>query len=396
MLSYLPFSVCFWDRANIAFIFYFMNVFERYMSRCLELAKNGRGSVAPNPMVGAVIVQDNLIIGEGYHRCYGESHAEVNAIASVHNEVLLRDATMYVSLEPCSHYGKTPPCAELIIRKGIPRVVVACLDPFPEIAGRGIRMLRDAGVEVVTGVMEREAIALNCFFMTRHKKRRPYVILKWAQSEDGFLDRKREDPAEAPVLLSTSVTRLMVHKLRSEVQAIMVGTNTAVLDNPSLTVRYWVGNSPLRVTIDNNMRIPPDARLFDGSHPTLVYRKRKKDSVNNDKKDCDSAHLSLGGNRTYVTIDDSAGFTEKILTDLYERNISSMLVEGGAQLHRTFLEKDIWDELVIETAPVRLGEGVPAVDFKCHLGVQLSDVKTIPFFTSCCGRSSLIEVYTHN
>ena len=218
-----------------------MEISEKYMSRCLDLAKNGLGNVAPNPMVGAVIVRDGVIIGEGYHRCYGASHAEVNAIAAVRDEALLRDSTMYVNLEPCTHYGKTPPCAELIIVKKIPRVVIACPDPFPEIAGRGINRLREAGVAVVAGVMEREATALNRFFMCLHKKRRPYVILKWAQSEDGFLDRKRTDGSTAPVMLSTPVTRMLVHKLRSEVQAIMIGTNTAILDNPSLTVRYWAG-----------------------------------------------------------------------------------------------------------------------------------------------------------
>ena len=372
-----------------------MNVSEKYMSRCLELAKNGGGSVAPNPMVGAVIVRDNLIIGEGFHRFYGGAHAEANAIASVRDEALLRDATMYVSLEPCSHYGKTPPCAELIIQKGVPRVVVATPDPYPEIAGRGIKMLRDAGVEVVTGVMEQKAVRLNRFFMTLHGKRRPYVILKWAQSEDGFIDRKRNDRSEAPVLLSTPVTRLMAHKLRSEVQAIMVGTNTAVLDDPSLTVRYWTGNSPLRITIDNNLRIPDNARLFDGSHPTVVYRKREQISAGEDRKNSLSVRSFTGENRNCVMTGDSADFTEKILSDLYERRIGSLLVEGGAQLHRSFLEKGLWDELIVETAPARLDGGVPAVDFKHYPGVQLSEAKAVPFFSSCSGKSSLIEVYTH-
>jgi diaminohydroxyphosphoribosylaminopyrimidine deaminase/5-amino-6-(5-phosphoribosylamino)uracil reductase len=340
-----------------------MDVSDKYMSRCLELAKNGRGDVAPNPMVGAVIVRDGAIIGEGFHRRYGEAHAEANAIASVRDEALLREATMYVSLEPCSHYGKTPPCAELILRRGIRRVVVACRDPFPEIAGRGIQMLREAGAEVVTGVMEREAVCLNRFFMTLHKKHRPYVILKWAQSEDGFLDGRRERPG-TPALLSTPVTRLMVHKLRSEVQAIMVGTNTAVLDNPSLTVRYWAGDSPLRVTVDNRRRIPGNARLFEGNCPALVYRRRET--------------------------------LPQIMADLYARNIGSLLVEGGAQLHRSFLEEDVWDELIVETAPVRLGDGVPAVDFMRYSGVQRSDVKMVPRFCADCGGMSLIETYMHN
>jgi diaminohydroxyphosphoribosylaminopyrimidine deaminase/5-amino-6-(5-phosphoribosylamino)uracil reductase len=345
-----------------------MEISEKYMSRCLDLAKNGQGNVAPNPMVGAVIVRDGVIIGEGYHRCYGASHAEVNAIAAVRDEALLRDSTMYVNLEPCTHYGKTPPCAELIIGKKIPRVVIACPDPFPEIAGRGINRLREAGIAVVAGVMEREATALNRFFMSLHKKRRPYVILKWAQSEDGFLDRKRTDGSTTPVLLSTPVTRMLVHKLRSEVQAIMIGTNTAILDNPSLTVRYWAGRSPLRITIDSHGRIPGDARLLDGSHPTIICRRKR----------------------------DEEDFLAGIMDDLYRRNIGSLLVEGGAQLHRSFLEEDIWDELIVETAPVRLGGGVPAVDFKCRSGIRLSEAKNVPFFPSPDLRSSRIEVYTRD
>jgi diaminohydroxyphosphoribosylaminopyrimidine deaminase/5-amino-6-(5-phosphoribosylamino)uracil reductase len=372
-----------------------MDISEKYMSRCLELAKNGMGNVAPNPMVGAVIVHNNVIIGEGYHRCYGTAHAEVNAIASVRDEMLLRDSTMYVSLEPCSHYGKTPPCAGLIIWKGIPRVTVACPDPFPEIAGRGINMLRDAGIEVVTGVMEREATGLNRFFMSLHKRRRPYVILKWAQSEDGFLDRRRTSQLSTPALLSTPVTRMMVHKLRSEVQAIMVGTNTAVLDNPSLTVRYWAGNSPLRVTIDNHQRIPTDARLFNGSHPVLIYRKRKQDFGDKNRKDDDAVCLLPGENKEYRTIE-TASFLKGIMDDLYNRNIGSLLVEGGAKLHRSFLEEDIWDELIVETAPVKLGKGVPAVDFKRFPHVKLFDMKEVPFFSSGCGGISRIEVYTRD
>jgi diaminohydroxyphosphoribosylaminopyrimidine deaminase/5-amino-6-(5-phosphoribosylamino)uracil reductase len=376
-----------------------MDISEKYMSRCLELAKNGVGNVAPNPMVGAVIVRDHVIIGEGYHRCYGTAHAEVNAIASVREEAMLSDSTMYVSLEPCSHYGKTPPCAALIIQKGIPRVVVACTDPFPKIAGRGVKMLRDAGVEVIVGVMEREAIRLNRFFMTLHRKQRPYVILKWAQSEDGFLDRKRMDRSKAPVLLSTSVTRMMAHKLRSEVQSIMVGTNTATLDNPSLTVRYWAGDSPLRITIDHHMQIPGDACLFDGSHPALIYRKRgkvigKRISGNGNREDDDLACLLPGKNKEYKTIEGAKSFLKEIMADLYGRNITSLLVEGGAQLHRSFIEEDIWDELIVETAPVKLGEGVPSVDIKACRGLHLSDIKEIPFFSSGYGRTSRIETYT--
>ena len=207
-----------------------MVVEEKYMARCIELARGGGGNTAPNPMVGAVIVHKGKIIGEGFHRKCGEAHAEVNAVASVRDEALLRDSTIYVSLEPCSHYGKTPPCAELIIRKGIPRVVVGTLDPFPEVSGRGVRMLREAGIEVVTGVLEEEARALNPAFMTFQIRKRPYVYLKWAQSADGFMDIRREDASVPSVLLSSAETLRRVHRLRSEVAAIMVGTRTALLD----------------------------------------------------------------------------------------------------------------------------------------------------------------------
>ena len=248
-----------------------MEISGLYMARCLELAGRGRGNVAPNPMVGAVIVCDDRIIGEGFHRCYGEAHAEVNAIASVEDESMLRNSTLYVNLEPCSHHGKTPPCAGLIINKGIPRVVVACVDPYPEVAGRGIKMLREAGVDVVVGAMEREAMELNRYFFTAHKKHRPYIILKWAQSSDGFIDKLRKDVSQKPAQLSTHMTHMMVHKLRSEVQSIMVGTNTAILDNPSLTVRYWSGKSPVRALIDRNLRVPESCRLFDETQQTIVY-----------------------------------------------------------------------------------------------------------------------------
>ena len=217
-----------------------MVVEEKYMARCIELARGGEGNTAPNPMVGAVIVHKGKIIGEGFHRKCGEAHAEVNAVASVRDEALLRDSTIYVSLEPCSHYGKTPPCAELIIRKGIPRVVVGTLDPFPEVSGRGVRMLREAGIEVVTGVLEEEARALNPAFMTFQIRKRPYVYLKWAQSADGFMDIRREDASVPSVLLSSAETLRRVHRLRSEVAAIMVGTQS-VADCAALG---WPFSSP--------------------------------------------------------------------------------------------------------------------------------------------------------
>ena len=326
-----------------------VEVEEKYMARCIELAKGGRGNVSPNPMVGAVVVHKGRIIGEGFHRKCGEAHAEVNAIASVKDESLLKDSTIYVSLEPCSHYGKTPPCAELIIRKGIPRVVVGCLDPFPEVSGRGVRMLREAGVEVVTGVMEEEARALNKAFMTLQTKGRPYIILKWAQSEDGFIDRLRMDVLEPVTVLSSPETSRLVHKLRSEVAAIMVGTRTALLDNPSLNVRHWSGNSPVRVVLDRRLVIPDSYRLLNGFSRTLIFTEifTEKEVENRE-------------NVEYIRIDFEGPVIRQVLDHLAARKLDSLLVEGGTQLINSFVEADVWDEARVETAPVRLYQGVHA------------------------------------
>ena len=246
---------------------------EKYIRRCIQLARNGLCNAAPNPMVGAVIVYQDRIIGEGYHARCGEGHAEVNAIRSVKDESLLKDSTIYVSLEPCSHYGKTPPCADLIIRKGIPRVVVGCTDPFPLVAGRGIRKLKEAGIDVKVGVLEEECKQLIKRFVTLNIKKRPFVTLKWAQSADGFIDVERT--SGKPVVLSTPITSMYVHKQRAEHQAILVGRRTALLDNPSLTVRNWYGKNPLRLVIDKDLSLPSDLHLFDGSVPTLVFTARK-------------------------------------------------------------------------------------------------------------------------
>ena len=362
-----------------------MDISELYMSRCLELAMHGRGNVAPNPMVGAVIECDGRIIGEGYHRCYGEPHAEVNAIASVKDESLLRRSTLYVNLEPCSHYGKTPPCSELIVRKGIPRVVVACLDPYPEVAGRGIKMLREAGIEVVSGVMEQEAVKLNRYFITAHRKHRPYIILKWAQSRDKFIDRIRTDVSEKPAMLSTPMTRMMVHKLRSEVQAIMIGTNTAILDNPSLTVRYWAGESPARILVDRKLRIPEDYKLFDGTQRTIVYTKKKSKDIGQNFHD--------KTNIEYVEMDNSIHFLINIMKSLYEKNIYSLLVEGGAELHNSFMENELWDEIMIETVPVHLRNGVGSARFHEIENEHLSEKFLVPKLSIVSEKRSVIEHY---
>lgn len=340
-----------------------VEVENKYMARCISLARGGAGGVAPNPMVGAVVVHQGKIIGEGYHRKYGEAHAEVNAIASVRDESLLKEATMYVSLEPCSHYGKTPPCAELIIKKQIPRVVIGCLDPFPEVSGRGVRMLREAGVEVVTGVMEKEAWELNRVFMTFQEKRRPYIYLKWAQSADGFMDRLRTDNSSPAVVLSSPETMRRVHRLRADVAAIMVGTQTALLDNPSLTVRHWAGKSPVRVVLDRTLRIPSHYHLFDGTVKTLVFT-TVADAISRE-------------NVEYVTIDFSQPVLPQVMHELYIRKLNSLMVEGGATLLGHFLKEGLWDQMLVETAPVSLESGVKAPDLDRVASLVLTDVKKV-------------------
>ncbi len=322
-----------------------MEVEEIFMARCLELARHGAGWTAPNPMVGAVVVHDGKIIGEGYHRRYGEVHAEVNAIASVQDERLLRDSTLYVNLEPCSHYGKTPPCAELIIRKRIPRVVVGCLDPFPKVSGRGIRMLHEAGVEVVTGIMEQDSIALNEAFMTFQTKFRPFVTLKWAESADGYIDAYRNSAKTSPIYFSTPETIARVHKLRAESAAILVGTRTALLDNPSLSVRHWSGKSPVRLVIDCNLKIPASYHLLDESIPTIIFTKQRNETI---------------GQIEYIPLDFNISVVSQILQCLYNKKLNSLLVEGGASLLQQFIDSGYWDRAVIEKSPFVLHNGVKA------------------------------------
>jgi diaminohydroxyphosphoribosylaminopyrimidine deaminase/5-amino-6-(5-phosphoribosylamino)uracil reductase len=317
-----------------------------YMRRCFQLAANGMGTVAPNPMVGAVIVCDGEVIGEGYHRKYGEAHAEVNAIANVTDEAKLCRSTMYVNLEPCSHYGKTPPCSDLIISKNIPRVVIANVDPNPKVAGRGIQKMQKAGIEVITGVLEEEGTWLNRRFFTFQTQHRPYVMLKWAQSADSFLDRPRENNNEVPpVQISSEFTKLLVHKARTEEAAIMVGTNTAIKDNPKLTARRWVGNNPVRVVVDRQLRIPAHYHLLDRTIPTIVYTEQN------------SSHKS---NLHYIHINFAENPIGQIMDDLYKRNILSIIVEGGQLLLDAFIKAGVWDEARIETAPLWLGDGVKA------------------------------------
>lgn len=309
---------------------------ELYMRRCLQLARLGEQGAAPNPMVGAVVVCDGRIIGEGYHRRCGGPHAEVNAIASVRDEALLLRSTIYVSLEPCAHYGKTPPCADLIISKGIPRVVVGCVDPFAKVNGLGIKKLRNAGVDVKVGVLDKECRWLNRRFMTFHGEHRPWVTLKWAESADGFIDGVR-DATQPASRLSSPVTSIFVHRLRARRQAILVGTNTALMDNPTLTTRLWPGENPLRLVIDRYGSLPQSLHLMDGTVPTHFY----------------------GGEAL-----------SEILADLYGRGIQSLIVEGGARLLQSFIDQGLWDEARVEKAPFPLGDGVRAPQLANELVVE--------------------------
>ena len=316
---------------------------EIYMRRCLELALLGAGHVAPNPMVGSVLVYKDRIIGEGYHRQYGQAHAEVNCIASVKPEdkELIPFSTIYVSLEPCAHWGKTPPCADLIIEKRIPRVVVGCRDPFPLVNGKGIERLRAAGVEVTLGVLEKECVMLNKRFFTFNTLHRPFVVLKWAQSLNGKMGGGQER-----VLISNEYSNRLVHKWRSEESAILVGTNTALLDDPALTVRLWEGQHPVRLVIDKTLRLPLSLRLFDGTVKTVVFNLQRHGE---------------GDNVLYYRLSEEGSLLSQMMTVLYEMKIQSVLVEGGAQLLQSFLDEGTWDEArVITNEKMQLPGGVAA------------------------------------
>ena len=330
-----------------------MVVDEKYMRRALQLARQGAGHTSPNPMVGAVIVgPDGTIIGEGWHRKCGEGHAEVNAVASVSNPNLLHDSTIYVTLEPCSHYGKTPPCARLLIERGILRVVVGTLDPFVKVAGRGVAMLQEAGIEVEVGVLEQECRDLNRRFMTAHTTGRPWVQLKWAQTADGFIALP-PDAGENPLHMSTPVTMRLMHRQRALCDAIVVGAATARIDNPSLTTRQWPGRSPLRVVLSRNLTIPEDLNLLTDGLATIVYNGVKDETR---------------GAVQYVKMDTSG--PQSWLEDLYRRGMTSVMVEGGTQVLQGLIDAGVWDEARIEVSPRRVGQGVKAPDIDGRQAAQ--------------------------
>lgn len=294
-----------------------MKLHEIYIKRCLDLAKNGLGTTYPNPMVGSVIVHNGKIIGEGWHKKAGEAHAEVNAINSVKNKSLLKESTIYVSLEPCSHFGKTPPCSDLIIHHKIPNVVIGTIDPFAKVAGNGIKKLIEAGCKVTVGVLESKCNELNKRFFTFHQKKRPYIILKWAETADGFIAPKARDKKE-PVWITNPYSRQLVHKWRSEEQAILVGTQTVLDDNPSLTVRDWTGNNPVRIVLDKKNKIPKENLIFDSSARTILVSESD--------------------------INYNESIAKQIVALLFKKDIQSVIIEGGNKTLQTFIDENLWDE----------------------------------------------------
>jgi diaminohydroxyphosphoribosylaminopyrimidine deaminase/5-amino-6-(5-phosphoribosylamino)uracil reductase len=362
------------------------------MRRCLELAQLGNGNVAPNPMVGAVLVYEDLIIGEGYHQKYGEAHAEVNCIQSLkpEHQHLIEQSVLYVSLEPCAHFGKTPPCADLIVQKKIPKVVIGCRDPFVQVDGKGIERLKAAGVEVELGVLEDKCQELNKRFFTFHIRHRPYIILKWAQSTDGKIGAHpllKQDAAlgkgietsrvsarlsspiggsrmGARVLISNEYTNRIVHKWRSEEMAIVVGTNTAVFDDPELSTRLWPGKNPVRVVTDMDLRLPKSLKLFDGKTPTLIFNSKQHAL---DDEWLKSPFLTKKAGAGFYQVTEDVSLVHQMLNALYSMKIQSILVEGGARLLQSFIDEGAWDEArVITNKELLLGNGLPAPVLKDH------------------------------
>lgn len=322
-----------------------MKIHEKYIRRCIELAKNGLGTTYPNPLVGSVIVYDGKIIGEGWHKKAGEPHAEVNAIKSVKDKTLLKKATIYVSLEPCSHFGKTPPCCNLIIENEIPNVVIGTVDPNIKVAGKGIKRLLDAGIKVTVGILEEDCYELNKRFFTFHEKKRPYIILKWAESQDGFI-APIEKFEKKPVWITNSYSRQLVHKWRSEEQAILVGTQTVIDDDPKLDVRDWKGHNPVRIVLDQNKRIPNSSQILDNQTKTIVFSKSK---TTIEKE-----------NTIFENIDFKENIAIQIAQVLYKHQIQSVIIEGGSQTLQTFIDAKLWDESRIFIGKIDFKTGIKA------------------------------------
>lgn len=310
-----------------------MNIHEKYIKRCIEIAKNGLGTARPNPMVGCVIVYNNKILGEGFTSKYGGNHAEVNAIHSVSDKSLLEKATLYVTLEPCSHYGKTPPCSDLIISCKIPNVIIGCLDDNEMVAGKGIQKLINSGCNVTVGVLEQQCKTLHKRFFTFHNKKRPHIILKWAQTNDGFIAPETKNK-QKPIWITNEFSRQLVHKWRAEEQAILVGFNTVLNDNPSLTVRDWTGENPVRIVIDKERELAKTDSVFNHQAKTILIT----------KNDIDFTHR----------------VAEQICTVLFENNIVSVIIEGGTKTLQTFINENLWDEARVFTGDCTFKKGVKA------------------------------------
>ncbi|MCF7561699.1 bifunctional diaminohydroxyphosphoribosylaminopyrimidine deaminase/5-amino-6-(5-phosphoribosylamino)uracil reductase RibD [Sabulilitoribacter multivorans] len=310
-----------------------MNIHEKYIKRCLEIAKNGLGTTRPNPMVGCVIVYNNKIIGEGFTSAYGGNHAEVNAINSTKNKDLLKEAILYVTLEPCSHYGKTPPCSDLIIKYNIPNVVIGCVDDNEKVAGKGIEKLKNGGVNVTIGVLEQECKTHHKRFFTFHNKKRPYIILKWAQTKDGFIAPETKSKKK-PVWITNEYSQQLVHKWRAEEQAILVGTNTVLEDNPSLTARHWIGKNPVRVVLDKKEILSKDFNVFNAEAVTMLLKENS-----------------------------AKGICKK----LHEKDINSIIIEGGSKTLQMFIDENIWDEARVFTGASSFQKGIKSPNFSGKL-----------------------------
>jgi diaminohydroxyphosphoribosylaminopyrimidine deaminase / 5-amino-6-(5-phosphoribosylamino)uracil reductase len=330
-----------------------MNLHENFMQRCLNLSEKGLGYVAPNPLVGCVIIHDKKIIGEGYHKEFGGAHAEINAINSVKNKALLKNSTLYVTLEPCSHYGKTPPCSEFIIKSKIPKVVISCVDPFTQVAGKGIEALKKAGVIIETGILQKEYEWINRRYFTFQKKHRPYIILKWAETKDGFVDIDRIENSKKITWITNESCRTLVHKWRTEEQSILIGTKTAINDNPQLTSRYWVGKNPLRIVLDKNLILPEDLHVFNNDARTLIITASKNQPLSESIKH-------------FITKFDDK-LLQNILQELYKQNILSLIVEGGAYTLNSFIKAGLWDEARVFTGNMNFEKGVKAPKISGHI-----------------------------
>jgi diaminohydroxyphosphoribosylaminopyrimidine deaminase / 5-amino-6-(5-phosphoribosylamino)uracil reductase len=331
---------------------------ELFMHRCFELAVKGLGAVAPNPLVGAVIVHNNSIIGEGYHQKFGQAHAEVNAIQDAianGHDFFFPDSTIYVNLEPCSHIGKTPPCCDLIIKHNFKKVVISNIDTFPEVSGNGIKKIREAGIEVITGLLEETGREVNKRFFTFHEKKRPFTILKFAQSTDGFISPINPTPENRKI--SHELSTKLVHQWRSEECGIMVGTNTAMIDNPSLTARNSYGKNPVRIVIDKDCKLPSTHSIFNDEAISFIFNDRKNETKEN-------IH--------FIQIDFSNEIIKQINNILYDRQISSVLVEGGSNLHQQYIDLNLWDEFRVITSPILLHEGTRACEFHGKLIEEFS------------------------